>query len=245
MEDSLPTTSLARQDIEKTVSRFISRSKLDDRYTSFDYCYNYFRTIDDPEQDVEKSCLVLGFYLASWGMFRGSSFLLQKSAKHFQPLVQYLSALDRRVWDIDVDCYSPENVEIILKIYREVKSLIIPSGKTDLTLVTKVLLGVFGFVPAFDNYFTATFRGIACGRCGFRRVNHESLGILSDFYTVNKEAIDRLAHRTFTTDFLSGEKSPIRYPKAKIIDMYGFTAGLGEIGSESSACTNTKHSTFG
>ncbi|EKM28037.1 hypothetical protein VCHENC02_6024, partial [Vibrio harveyi] len=37
--------------------------------------------------DMEKSCLALGFYLASWGMFRGSSFMLEKSAKNFENLV--------------------------------------------------------------------------------------------------------------------------------------------------------------
>lgn len=37
------------------------------RYTSFDYCYNYFASHRGKAllDDVEKSCLVLGFYLAS------------------------------------------------------------------------------------------------------------------------------------------------------------------------------------
>ena len=35
-------------------------------------------------------------------------------------------------------------------------------------------------------------------------------------------SIDNLSKNTFTTDFLSGEKTKINYPKAKIIDMYGF-----------------------
>jgi len=76
---------MTRKDIETAVNKYKSQSNPDDRYTSFDYCYNYFRTTNDLTQDIEKSCLVLGFYLASWGMFRGSSFLLQKSIKHFEP----------------------------------------------------------------------------------------------------------------------------------------------------------------
>ena len=76
---------MTRKDIETAVNKYKSQSNPDDRYISFDYCYNYFRTTNDLTQDIEKSCLVLGFYLASWGMFRGSSFLLQKSIKHFEP----------------------------------------------------------------------------------------------------------------------------------------------------------------
>ncbi len=72
---------MKQADIKLVIEDFKLKSNPDDRYTSFDYCYNYFRTTNDLNQDIEKSCLVLGFYLASWGMFRGSSFLLQHSIK--------------------------------------------------------------------------------------------------------------------------------------------------------------------
>jgi hypothetical protein len=233
MEDSrfksnASPSAMERTDIESAVGRFTSRSTPNDRFTSFDYCYNYFRPVDDVQKDIEKSCLVLGFYLASWGMFRGSSFLLQKSAKHLEPVIEYISKLDRQVWTIDVDCYTNENIDIILSIYKGIKNHVIPGGNADLTLITKILLGVFGFVPAFDNYFTETFRRLSLGQCGFRRVNRESLSIISDFYTANNAVIDDLANRTFTTDFKSGQKTRINYPKAKIIDMYGFMARSGE-----------------
>ena len=81
-----------------SVDDFISKSELGDhRFKSFDYCYNYFVTNSDLTLDIEKSCLTLGFYLASWGMFRGSSFLLQKSAKHFQPTIEYIATLDKKI----------------------------------------------------------------------------------------------------------------------------------------------------
>ena len=86
-------------------------------------------------------------------MFRGSSFLLQKSVKHFQPTIQYIATLDNSVWKIDVDKYDEQNIQKIIKIYKNIKDRLIPNGNADLTLTTKILLGVFGFVPAFDNYF--------------------------------------------------------------------------------------------
>lgn len=108
-------------DIELVINDFKDKSKPDDRYTSFDFCYNYFRTTNDLTIDIEKSCLVLGFYLASWGMFRGSSFLLQHSVNHFKPTILYINSLDKSVWNIDVDKYDEKNIEQIIEIYNEIK----------------------------------------------------------------------------------------------------------------------------
>ncbi len=219
---------MTRIDIETLVNEFKGLSGPNDRYSSFDYCYNYFRTKADLTLDIEKSCLALGFYLASWGMFRGSSFLLQKSVRHFEPTIRYIATLDESVWQIDVDKYSGENIQTIIKIYKDIRLLLITNGNADLTLVTKILLGVFGFIPAFDNYFCDTFRGISAGQCGFRKVNEKSLFHIRRFYESNKNTIDRLSAETFTKDFLTGQDTTVNYPKAKIIDMYGFTVGLNK-----------------
>lgn len=217
---------MIQTDIETVLQAFKSRTGPTDRYTSFDYCYNYFLKADDLKRDVEKSCLSLGFYLASWGMLRGSSFLLDKSAKHFAPTIEYIATLDRSVWNIDVDNYTDENIKQIIKIYHDIKGELVTDRKTHKALVTKVLLGVFGFIPAFDDYFTSTFREISGDLCRFRSVEENSLRVIRDFYKANRTTIDKWAERTFTTDFVTGEKTPINYPKAKIIDMYGFQRAM-------------------
>lgn len=155
-------------------------------------------------------------------MYRGSSFLLQHSVKHLQPTIHYINSLDKSVWLIDVDNYTDENMGKIINIYGEIKRLLIANGNSDLTLITKILLGVFGFVPAFDKYFCDTFRAISEGMCGFRKLNKISLSYIYNFYQEHKYSIDYIANSTFTTDFISGKKTTINYPKAKIIDMYGF-----------------------
>lgn len=218
---------MIKTDIETVVNQFKKDSKPDDRYTSFDYCYNYFLSTKDFKNDIEKSCLTLGFYLASWGMLRGSSFLLQKSVKHFQPTIEYIATLDKSVWKIDVDSYNEENINRILDIYRNIKGLLIQNGNSHLTLITKILLGVFGFIPAYDQYFCDTFRNIFNDKKSrFRAVNRESLNLIKEFYDNNRCVIDKLSNETCTTDFLKEQKTNIKYPKAKIIDMYGFTVGL-------------------
>lgn len=139
--------SYEREDVKNIIDSFISKTTVEHRYSSFDYCYNYFLTTNDLKIDLEKSCLVLGFYLASWGMFRGSSFLLQKSAKCFQPIVEYIACLDKDTWRIDVDNYTDQNIDKIIQIYFGLKKALITEGNADLTLITKIMLGVFGFIP--------------------------------------------------------------------------------------------------
>ncbi len=207
------------------------------RYTSYDYCYNYFRQTENLTDDIEKSCLVLGFYLASWGMLRGSSFLLEKSAKYLEPTIKYISELDKSIWNIDVDQYNEDNITEILKVYNGVKENLVEkyntkSGseeyRTHLTLVSKVLLGVFGFVTAFDQYFCYTFREIYRERenCAFTSFNRKSLECIKDFYDKNKSEIDKLSKGIKTFNFNTGKYTELNYTKAKIIDMYGFNYGL-------------------
>jgi hypothetical protein len=214
---------MKKNDIEIVTRGF--REKLNykhHRFVSFNFCYNHF-FLNDPKADLEKSCLVLGFYLASWGMFRGSSFLLQKNLKHFQPTVEYIASIDKSVWEIDVDSYTDANRKVILDLYKDVKKLLVLDGKSDMTLVTKALLGVFGFIPAFDQYFCQTFREIYKSQgCSFRSVNDEALKCISDFYNCNRQVIDNISMNINTIDFLAEQSTAVNYPKAKIIDMYGF-----------------------
>jgi hypothetical protein len=212
-------------DVESIIRDYRVATNPMDRYASFDYCYGYFLRTKDLTKDVEKSCLVLGFYLASWGMYRGSSFILQRSVKYLQPTIEYIATLDKKIWEIDVDNYENEK-QTIIDIYKEVKALLIKNNEADLTLVTKILLGVFGFIPAFDSYFCDTFRNHYKGKSGFRRVDENSLSCIQDFYDKNMETIDKLADETYVIDFITGNLIDIKYTKAKIIDMYGFQKGI-------------------
>lgn len=62
------------------------------RYMSWRHCYKAFyenRNKTD-EQTLDYLSLHLAFYLASWGMYRGSSFLLQKDYKVHIPVVKII-----------------------------------------------------------------------------------------------------------------------------------------------------------
>jgi len=217
---------MKQDDIEGVVNKYLALRNHEHRYSSFDYCYNYFITEENLAKDMEKSCFELGFYLASWGMFRGSSFLLQKSAKYFVKTIEYINSLEKDFWKIDVDNYDDENYEKIVEIYKKLYISVMKFGCRDVTLITKMMLGIFGIVPAYDEFFCKSFKRISNDRCSFNCLDKESFKIIKEFYDSNKSEIDRLAGETFTYDFISGDETRINYPKAKIIDMYGFSLSI-------------------
>lgn len=223
----LHSMNIYKSDISVVINEFKSKSNPNDRYTSFDYCYGYFlkNKGSDLVNNMEYSCLSLGFYLASWGMLRGSSFLLEKSVKHYQPTIEYISTLKKDTWDIDVDSYCDENYEIIMDIYNNLKDTLEIKNHAHLTIITKVMLGVFGIIPAFDDYFVKSMKNIFGSRSGFSSVSIKSLNNIKEFYSANEIAINDIAKDTFLTNFDTGQRTTLNYPKAKIIDMYGFTFG--------------------
>lgn len=207
--------------ISKIVNEFNTSKDPLQRYVSYDYCYNYFYKNQDVLLiDIEKSCAIIGFYLASWGMMRGSSFLLQKSYKYYEPLIIYIANLDDSVWDIDVIDYERES-SLILQIYKDIKKIVIKKKQRDLVLVTKIMMGVLGISPAFDEYFCKTFKNIDPDKSRFTSFNKRSLDVIYNFYILNKFEIDSLSKDIKTIDFATG-LGKYRYKQAKIIDMYGF-----------------------
>src|SRR3989344_9310113 len=121
--------NLTNEKILKNLNLFNNDRKALERFASFDYCFNYFQEkykngekekIAD-SKNVQLSCLQLGFYLASWGMYRGSTFLLQKSVKIFEPLIQYVASDECDVWSIDVNEYTDDNIEKLIKCGKRIE----------------------------------------------------------------------------------------------------------------------------
>jgi len=88
------------------------------RHFCFDFCYFHFRSSKESGTiDIEKSCQVLWSYLASWGMLRGSSFLLWKNPAYLKDLVEWIYEQPLSSWDIDVDDYK-ESSQTVLDLYK-------------------------------------------------------------------------------------------------------------------------------
>ncbi|OOR98090.1 hypothetical protein B0187_09845 [Haemophilus paracuniculus] len=221
--------ALKCNDLTQVLSKFDETAMdLSHRYHSFDFCYAHFRqtrALPAEQRDIEKSCQVLWGYLASWGMLRGSSFLLQKNPSYLTDLVEWIYAQPESTWEIEVKDYAEKSKQV-LALYDEAKAKILKGGKHQaVTLVTKILLGVFAIVPAFDRFFKDTFSEMAGKECGFSTPNKTSLDFISKFYQANQIEIDTLCRERVVKDFL-GKPTAWHYSQAKIIDMYGFQKGL-------------------
>lgn len=109
-------------DIEANLRTYLGQRGPTARYTSFDYCYNHFqlhrergvlsKLVVGP--NMQLSCLHLGFYLASWGMLRASSALLQRSVKHYVPVIQVIASSPPEIWNVDADCYTEDNCGLVI-----------------------------------------------------------------------------------------------------------------------------------
>ena len=127
------------------------------RYRSWEYCYKAFhdaRKIEDVDYDYLG--LQLAFYLASWGMYRGSSFLLQKDYKIHLPVIRELlkSKYDPLFGIRCNELRKDKNQDLLESLYTElqdyyekvrgtVKEEKIKQKVSD-TLITKVLMVQWG-----------------------------------------------------------------------------------------------------
>lgn len=218
---------VSKGELERVLKLFIVDRQLEKRYASFDFCYNYFYTHKGHlvGENMQTSCMHLWAYLASWGMLRGSAQLLQCSPASLKPLIELFEKTDIAVWKIDVDTYTKENIEILINTYKSIEQILSSINvKATKTLVTKIMLGVFENVPAYDAYFTTTARKefISETTCGFRSFSKDSLECISLFYNKNKSFFD--SYKINVIDF-DGQSTKLLYSKAKLIDMYGFIKG--------------------
>ncbi len=194
-----------------------------ERYTSFDYCFNYFQSFYErgeldrlTDKHLETSCLQLGFYLASWGMYRGSSQLPQKSVRALTPLVECIVQTPPNVWLIDAHRYDEEKIELLIDCGNRLSRVLPPDVSPTDTLITKIMLGVFGNIPAFDSLFCKGFGVSTFGKKALRKIGK--------YYQLNADTIEQ--HRVMTLDFSTGKSTNRPYTRAKVIDMIFFIEGF-------------------
>lgn len=203
------------------------------RYKSWEHCRNAFlKNRSSNYEDVsDYLCLHLAFYLASWGMYRGSSFLLQKDYKVHRNVIKMI--LDERyesLWSVGVHelMEHPKEIELIVEVgkkimdvysntYQTEKEIYCENGKNITisrknhasdTLITKILLGTFGCVPAYDQAFTSSIKKYAIADDHY---GGESIRALAKYYIANYDVLERKRSEI--------NKGGTVYTQMKIIDM--------------------------
>lgn len=225
------------------------------RLKSWECCHSAFLEKKDKnltDEDIDSLALNLAFYLASWGMYRGSSFLLDRDYKAHRKVVSI--CMERQyalLWDYEPNPYnlriaatllfgdgSKENdlglVSRIRKAYgqEDVKASSEDSIMDDLeeegsrssadnagvpteTLITKILLGVFACIPAFDRYFSEAYKCLCVseGKKGLLKLDRNT------FLSIGALAID---HRSCLWYYCQD----VFYPAMKCLDLALWRMGL-------------------
>lgn len=213
--------------IKKHVLGFYHKGKDPmDRYNSWKYCFRFFQQLKIHPAFFKKkltnnvACLHLGFYLASWGMYRGSSFLVKKSFLiHRRPIKELLKMKYNELWNANIVSLSkPKTINTIFKMAETLKKLY-NNTITD-TLITKILLGTIGCTPAYDRYFKK-----GCEKYDVRpysNLSKNSLRVLIRFYQTNCKVFTSI-------NKIIKHKSGILYPPMKLLDMFFYSVGRSKM----------------
>lgn len=196
------------------------------RYRSWEHCYGYFRRLahGGVVTDRNHAALQLGFYLASWGMYRGSSFLLQHAyTVHLGVIDVLTSPRFAGLWTVEFGAgeKDTELVSTVLEAGAATREAYRPfAAATDSrqpsdTLITKVLLGTFGCLPACDRYFIDGFKS-----AGFKYscLNARLVQQALDFC---REHLPELRDEQTRIEQCGG----MHYPLMKLVDMYFWQIG--------------------
>lgn len=144
-------------------------SKPFSRMKSWEDCYLFFQDnlqiyLDSPEKKddfLDLATLHLAFYLASFGMFRGSLPYLQYSKDLFrEPLEQIFNLMRSEGWTTSFLNSNPKELFFIQTNFKKtLRDSLFSAGYKDKgqpskLLIQKVFLGVYAAVPALDRFAT-------------------------------------------------------------------------------------------
>lgn len=200
-----------------------ARNKPNSRLRSWEHCFEQFSdilknlkddkrtTADITSDEIDNLCLHLGFYLASWGMMRGSSELLQCDYKIHKEAVECI--LDYHdLYGIDLDELCKDKEDRFEQLCKDIKDAY--DWDISSILLSKIILGTLGIVPAYDGCFVEALREY--GISENVKFGVKSLKKVSEYFSDNfKKEIDDYVKET--KEIADKEGCPL-YTRAKVID---------------------------
>lgn len=182
------------------------------RYLSWVHCNRAFKENWANPDKFEYLSLHLAWYLASWGMLR-NSFLLDRD---YLVHLEVVKNLCNREFSNLFEYPNDKNIPLVLKAGKTIEKSYEKESISE-TLVTKILLGVFGCVPAYDRFFKYAARKykVCSGLFGAR-----SLTSLWDYYEKNINCFQTLKNE-ISSDLY-------QYTPMKLLDMCLWQIGFDE-----------------
>lgn len=213
--------------LSREVNKFIKIYKTDirGRYLSYDHIRTAFIQMKDDPSKRDYLTLHLYSYLASWGMLR-NSFIIQKDYLFLKPVVDILCdphynsllAFDPFTENDDTNAKLIAELVKAIKDYFKDKKYYLEKSRTQKTiknvsktLITKIILGTFGCLVAYDTYVTKALKHYGM----IQSPNAKSVLELIAFAKTNQQEIAALLSKLNSL-----------YTPMKIIDMYFFEKGV-------------------
>ncbi len=175
---------------------------------SWEHCYRFFSS---RPTDLGLASLHLAFYLASWGMYRGSAAIRDFDYLVHRPVAKMVL---KPKYDIlrggSLEVLSAHYDDLLWPLIKTIRSGLYPESinVTD-TLVTKILMGTLGCTPAYDRYFKAGLTKCEL-KPSFRRETFRAL----------------LQHcQKHRQGFVDAQIANPEYPIMRIIDIYFHSVG--------------------
>jgi len=258
-ENKLPDFDIVKDDFQTIVETFHNNCLKDNgRYRSWEHCKNFFdkfasefyqnkqninnREDQDlnniykikekiTEEQLDLACLHLAFYLASWGMYRGSSFLLQYDyTKHKDAILTLLQKKYQPLWITNKTSENKffenkkSNIELLfgnkdknkVGLIEELSGCYNKKDKDNEnnepthTLITKILMGTMGCIPAFDRYLISGLK-----------IEYNNARKCATLDKNNYEKFFALCEDVNNIYTYYGKP----YPKMKLLDMYFWELG--------------------
>lgn len=223
--------------IERTILEYyreISNDKVH-RFRSWEHCFRYFNesTPSTIKRNKHGAAFRLGFYLASWGMYRPNGFLFKCDySVHLNAIEVLVSPQLSTLWKGEFGMGESDSVlkNSIVGAISSLREVYEPfakqhAGRVSDTLVTKVLLGVFGCLPACDQYFNAGFKSAqrASPKLTTKAGADSFVDQVLTFCNERRRALCSVQGRLESS-------SGIRYPIMRLVDMYFWKKGQSKIG---------------
>ena len=220
-----------KPNVERVILRYHKRLLADPhhRYRSWGHCYRHFRRRSwlRAHSASCQNVFQLGFYLASWGMYRGSTFLLQKDVQIHRLVVRELLQ-PRYDW---LRGYRPGAAGTDTRAIREMLDLVdriraaycgqiraVEGRDCEIyvsdALATKIILGTLACLPAYDSFVA---EGLRLEGLPYSSLNERSIEALFDWY-LGRQREFRLVQRHI-------DENGLRYPPIKLVDMYLWERG--------------------
>ncbi len=197
-----------------------------DEYNRYDSWKHCFETFGDLNKDDDYLALHLGFYLASWGMYRGSAALLQKSYKIHLGAIRIIRNFYHLRCDILNEVTQVQKNDILelnKQLFKHYNSFtyfdnknVLKDRKPTDTLISKIILGTLGCCPAFDRYFND---GVKRHNFSFTTFNETSFDDIFNFIDEYKTELLKLQNELKLSQGL-------HYPLLKLVDIYFWHEGF-------------------